>query len=669
LGQNSTNPGTDRQEDFQLAPAPRADTPATANVIVVAEDVTLLEMIKHSLDGRQKVWRADDALHAADLLIAAQSGILFIDAALAKTETSTLVDKLHEQFPDFPIVVTGRRDDEIELGERISSGAVFRFLHKPVSAERVRNFVDTAVRRISEQGPRMISPASAGPSAPARALNTVRAMRLPRIDPARLRQTLRGFTAVAVMLLLAWGLVALIESKPWEHISISLPILAAPSPAGSGVTAPAVDPRDAALARVLGAAGIALSQGRLVEPEGQNALELYRRVLQADPDNVEAHAGLVKTTDELLLRVEQRLLAQDLTGAASALDAARSADPGNPRLEFFSSQLASARDVESNRAAATAAVDEAAERAQAQRVARLLSLADRRMKDGKLVGGIDSAQAYVLEARGAAPDDSGVQQAVNALSGRMLLAASEAMHEGDMVTAGDWLDRADSLGVDGKSVARLRAEIASARVASVHEDRSRLLALANQRIAQGRLLEPTGDSARHYVDLLRAADPNFDGLAETESLLSARLLAQARQQSASGHHAEANALLAAAESTGAGQPDLAATGRVLADDRAQAAAAAAIVPESSLTKLEHRAPEYPTRAAARGEQGWVDVQFTVAADGSTHDVVVTDSSPAGLFERSVLDAIRDWRYEPRVVAGKPVDQRVELRVRFELKRN
>jgi TonB family protein len=667
LGPNSTHPGKDRQEVFQPEPVARADAPAAANVIVLAKDATLLEIIEHSLDGRQKVWRANDALHAAELLIASQSGILFVDAALTRIETPTLVDKLHEQFPDVPIVVTGRRDDEIELGERISTGAVFRFVHKPVSTERVRNFIDAAVRRSGEQLGRTPSPTSDGPSVPTRALSSVRAIRLPHVevDPARLKRGMRGAAWIVLAVLLGWGLVAVVQHRSWEPIP--LPDLAGFLPAGHDEAAAAR--QDETLSRVLGAAGIALSQGRLVEPEGQNALELYRRVLRADPDNAEARAGLARTTEALLLRVEQDLLTEDLSGAAAALDAARSADPSNPRLEFFSSQLARAREGESTRALATATGGVAAERAQAERIARLLSQAERRMKDGKLVGGIDSAQAYVLEARQAAPEDAGVQQALNALSGRMLLAASEAMHEGDMVTAGGWLDRAESLGVDGKSVARLRAEIASAQLASVHEDRSRLLALANQRIAQGRLLEPAGDSARHYVDLLQAADPNFDGLAETESLLSARLLERARQQSANGRHAEAAALLAAAESTGARELDLTATGMVLADDRSQATNATAVVPEDSLVKIEHRAPDYPTRAAARGTQGWVDVQFTVAADGSTRDAVVTDSSPAGLFEKSVLDAIRDWRYEPRIVAGRPVDQRVELRVRFELKGN
>jgi TonB family protein len=661
--------GLDRQGDFQPGSAPRVEAPATANVIVLAEDVTLLEMIKHSLGGRQKVWRADDALHAADLLVASQAAVLFIDAALAQEETPALVDNLHEQFPDFPIVVTGRRDDEMQLGERISAGAVFRFLHKPVSAERVRNFIDAAVRRSAEQPPRAAPQANDAPSAPARALSTVRSIGMRRIevDPVRLRRALRNTVLLALALPLCWALLAVVEQKPWELVS--LPVIAVPTLSEPTEAVPVAPPRSDTLARVLGAAGIALSQGRLVEPEGQNALELYRRVLQADPGNIEAREGLAKTTDGLLLRVEQRLLAEDLPGAASALDAARSADPTNPRLEFFSSQLIRARDRTNPQAVATAAGSSAAERAQSARVSRLLEQADQRMKQGKLVGGIDSAQAYVLDARDAAPGDAGVQAALSALSGRMLLAASEAMHEGDMVVAGSWLDRTEALGVDGKSVARLRAEIASAQLASIHEDRSRLLALANQRIAQGRLLEPAGDSARDYAELLRAADPAFDGLAETESLLAARLLERARQLSADGRHAEAGKLLAAAEGSGARETDLAATGQVLAGDRSQATTAKEPVSEDALTAIEHRAPAYPPGAQARGVQGWVDVQFTVATDGSTRDALVTASSPAGVFEDAVLGAIRDWSYEPRLVAGKPVAQRVQLRIKFELNRN
>jgi TonB family protein len=243
------------------------------------------------------------------------------------------------------------------------------------------------------------------------------------------------------------------------------------------------------------------------------------------------------------------------------------------------------------------------------------------------------------------------------------------MKDGDAVAATGWLDRAASLGVDGRSVARLRAEIESARLATVQEDRSRLLALANQRIAQGRLLDPPGDSARHYVDLLSAADPGYSGLAETATLLAAALLDDSGRLMRDGRYADAEAALAAAGSAGASKSEVASARSALNSARARAVASQEILPEGALTKIEHQPAKYPVRAASRGIEGWVDVQFTVAADGSTQDAVVTDSSPAGSFEQAVLDAVQGWRYQPRIVAGKPLDQRVQLRVRFELAGN
>ena len=39
---------------------------------------------------------------------------------------------------------------------------------------------------------------------------------------------------------------------------------------------------------------------------------------------------------------------------------------------------------------------------------------------------------------------------------------------------------------------------------------------------------------------------------------------------------------------------------------------------------------------------------------------------AGIFDRAALDAVKRWRYEPRVVGGNVVEQRVEARLRFRL---
>jgi protein TonB len=60
----------------------------------------------------------------------------------------------------------------------------------------------------------------------------------------------------------------------------------------------------------------------------------------------------------------------------------------------------------------------------------------------------------------------------------------------------------------------------------------------------------------------------------------------------------------------------------------------------------------------------VELEFTVRTDGSTADIVVTNSHPRGLFDSSATRAVGQWRYKPVMLNGKPVDQRAAVRIRF-----
>ena len=65
------------------------------------------------------------------------------------------------------------------------------------------------------------------------------------------------------------------------------------------------------------------------------------------------------------------------------------------------------------------------------------------------------------------------------------------------------------------------------------------------------------------------------------------------------------------------------------------------------------APVYPPDAASQRLEGHVIVDYTVAADGSTQDVRVIESSSA-LFERSAQESASQYRYKPCVIDGQPV---------------
>jgi len=75
-------------------------------------------------------------------------------------------------------------------------------------------------------------------------------------------------------------------------------------------------------------------------------------------------------------------------------------------------------------------------------------------------------------------------------------------------------------------------------------------------------------------------------------------------------------------------------------------------------------PQYPEAAASRGQEGFVDVRFTVNAEGRVEDVEVANST-SSLFTRSALTAVRHWRYWPRRENGVDVPREgVQTRLDF-----
>jgi protein TonB len=66
-------------------------------------------------------------------------------------------------------------------------------------------------------------------------------------------------------------------------------------------------------------------------------------------------------------------------------------------------------------------------------------------------------------------------------------------------------------------------------------------------------------------------------------------------------------------------------------------------------------PIYPTRAASRGVEGYVIVEFTVTSNGSVMDPVIVEAEPSSIFNSAAERAVLKWKYKPRVVDGTPVD--------------
>jgi periplasmic protein TonB len=81
------------------------------------------------------------------------------------------------------------------------------------------------------------------------------------------------------------------------------------------------------------------------------------------------------------------------------------------------------------------------------------------------------------------------------------------------------------------------------------------------------------------------------------------------------------------------------------------------------------APQYPTRAAQRGIQGWCLVSFTVDGLGNVVEetITVVDAEPANIFDSSSERAAARFKFQPRVVDGKGVEVAgVQYLFRYEL---
>jgi TonB family protein len=61
----------------------------------------------------------------------------------------------------------------------------------------------------------------------------------------------------------------------------------------------------------------------------------------------------------------------------------------------------------------------------------------------------------------------------------------------------------------------------------------------------------------------------------------------------------------------------------------------------------------------------VHVRFTVTGAGTVKNVRIVKSSD-GVFETSALRAVEQWKYQPQMDAGKPVERETENIIRFDL---
>jgi TonB family protein len=69
----------------------------------------------------------------------------------------------------------------------------------------------------------------------------------------------------------------------------------------------------------------------------------------------------------------------------------------------------------------------------------------------------------------------------------------------------------------------------------------------------------------------------------------------------------------------------------------------------------------PKRSVKRKVAGWVRVKFTITKEGIVANADVMDSGPGNIYDAAALEAVRGFKFLPKIIGGNAVDQQaVEL---------
>jgi protein TonB len=92
--------------------------------------------------------------------------------------------------------------------------------------------------------------------------------------------------------------------------------------------------------------------------------------------------------------------------------------------------------------------------------------------------------------------------------------------------------------------------------------------------------------------------------------------------------------------------------------------------DTNPTVMSQVPPRYPQRALRRRQEGRVLVEFVITATGTVKpgSMKVIESTPKGVFDKSVLRSMQRWRFKTRLANGQPSEYRARQELEFKLEK-
>lgn len=703
---------------------PAAATPASATgaassgqpsvdvTAITTRDEFLLEL-GQALGGQASIRPVDSVAAAVESLSApARRGQVLIIDAVHANEVRPAVDAVHGRAPHAVVLVFAAEALERQVAAAVKGSKVFAVLpSSPVDPRKTHAvFAGVIEEAVARRQPAAPAPARApAPDADMELESTrsVEALKVTGISGGKGRALMIAAAVVTVAALAAgaWFYTRGKGAAPVQALVPAAQFQPAAAPAtgaqaqGTAAGEPAEAPEAALPAapsadlsivhgkvdELLEKARLAMRERRYTEPAGDNALIYYRSAAAANAASGEARDGLQRVAGVLAGRFDEALNAGHLDEAAQNLANLKAAAPDDRRVTELGARLANTQitkaiaDGNLDRASALLRQgqqsgiltseqaarwkSELARRQEEARGQHLAGLVEERIREGKLVEPADdSARSYLRQLQSAYPSSAHTARAQHALASAYLRKAREAGIARNGADQERWLNEARAAGVSAAEISTFQHDLAGAQAKAARTEGDRLAQLARERVREGRLTDPSQDSAAYYVTQLQSADPDNTALGAVSRDLAGKLLERARAAAQAGKNAEQD--LTQARRFGADAKEVQAVQQQTAG-RAGANVDPATL-AASLKAVKTVPPEYPQSALAKGVSGSVLLSFTVDAKGNTSDVQVQQSTPAGVFDRAAVSAVKRWKYAPVMVNGAAVEVPTRTLVRFEL---
>jgi TonB family protein len=450
----------------EAAAAPATAAMAAPAIIGLSDDPLLLEALSGAALTGSSVITCPTADRFIDQLVANAAGIALIDASSVAAPLSGFIATVREQFPQLLLIVAGPAHLQAQLSAQLDSGDIFRFVHKPASSQRLKLFLDAAVRRLHEESPtdrRPVSPA--GPTAAA-----------PRSTGGN--RSMLAFVALSAVFLaagaIAWALWQRRSAPPEPAAAIAV----VPAPSNSAETTPEptvsardqlaeTQARDAAaleqaqrtalgaradqLAVYLQLARKRLASGALVDPADDNARSYLASALALAPEDAEVHAVSVALGEALIAQFRRALAAGDLADAQRWLQACSDYRIGTATLSELSAQLKQGQ----------------AKQAQSDTLARLQREFSQRLAAESLIEPADdSALAKFRSLKSMDAGNAALPAMERALREAIAAAAQARLVHDDANGAGQLLSAAQAAGLEGEELAAATRSLDRARAAA-----------------------------------------------------------------------------------------------------------------------------------------------------------------------------------------------------------